>query len=189
MRWHRGWLLPSRLYLNRKHELNRSNPWPHQFTSSFYVSFLSRVKGTGSRFSACLFIKMLFFCQDTLYRLCKQYDLLVMKAAQYKFLILWSCHNVIKEPICTLTRQSLALDQLKYLQIAVNYMYIFCSLLFLRYIKNCATAGFWADSIKTNLHGKQCLIELAEKIPGIIFWHFHIQTLMTLDHCAGFCLP
>ena len=132
---------------------------------------------------------MLFFCQDTLYRLCKQYDLLVMKATQYKFLILWSRHNVIKEPICTLTRQSLALDQLKYLQIAVNYMYIFCSLLFLRYIKNCATAGFWADSIKTNLHGKQCLIELAEKIPGIIFWHFHIQTLMTLDHCAGFCLP
>ena len=119
MRWHRGWLLPSRLYLNRKHELNRSNPWLHQFTSSFYVSFPSRVKGTGSRFSACLFIKMLFFCQDTLYRLCEQYDHLVMKAAQYKFLILWSCHNVIKEPICTLTRQSLALDQLKHLQIAV----------------------------------------------------------------------
>ena len=119
MRWHRGWLLPSRLFLNRKNELNRSNPWPHLFTSSFYVSFLSRVKGTGSRFSACLFIKMLFFCQDTLYRLCKQYDHLVMKAAQYKFLILWSCHNVIKEPICTLTRQSLALDQLKHLQIAV----------------------------------------------------------------------
>ena len=52
MRWHRGWLLLSRLYLNRKHELNRWNPWPHQFTSSFYVSFLSRVKGTGSRFNA-----------------------------------------------------------------------------------------------------------------------------------------
>ena len=31
-----------------------------------------------------------------------------------------SCHNVVKEPICTLPWQSLALDQLKYLQIAVN---------------------------------------------------------------------
>ena len=33
---------------------------------------------------------------------------------------IWSCHNVVKEPICTLPWQSLALDQLKYLQIAVN---------------------------------------------------------------------
>ena len=31
-----------------------------------------------------------------------------------------SYHNVVKEPICTLPWQSLALDQLKYLQIAVN---------------------------------------------------------------------
>ena len=43
--------------------------------------------------------KMLFFCRDMLYRLCKQY---------------------VKEPICTLPWQSLVLDQLKYLQIAVN---------------------------------------------------------------------
>ena len=33
---------------------------------------------------------------------------------------IWSCHNVVKEPICTLPWQSLALDQLIYLQIAVN---------------------------------------------------------------------
>ena len=31
-----------------------------------------------------------------------------------------SCRNVFKEPICTLPWQSLALDQLKYLPIAVN---------------------------------------------------------------------
>ena len=31
-----------------------------------------------------------------------------------------SCYNVVKEPICTLPWQSLVLDQLKYLQIAVN---------------------------------------------------------------------
>ena len=62
------------------------------------------VKGTGSRFSACTYIKMLFFCRDMLYRLCKQYD----------------HDNVVKEPICKLPWQSLALHQLKYLQIAVN---------------------------------------------------------------------
>ena len=32
------------------------------------------LKGTGSRFSACSFIKMLFLCWDMLYGLCKQYD-------------------------------------------------------------------------------------------------------------------
>ena len=39
------------------------------------------VKGTGSRFSACTYIKMLFFCRDMLYRLCKQYnhDILLSK--------------------------------------------------------------------------------------------------------------
>ena len=31
-------------------------------------------KGTGSRFSACSLIKMMFFCRDILYRLWKQYD-------------------------------------------------------------------------------------------------------------------
>ena len=31
-----------------------------------------------------------------------------------------SCHNVVKNPICTLPWQSLVLDQLEYLQIAVN---------------------------------------------------------------------
>ena len=34
----------------------------------------TRFKGTGSRFRACSFMKMLFFCGDMLYRLCKQYD-------------------------------------------------------------------------------------------------------------------
>ena len=31
-------------------------------------------KGTGSRFSTCSWIKMLFFCRDMLYRLWKQHD-------------------------------------------------------------------------------------------------------------------
>ena len=31
-----------------------------------------------------------------------------------------SCYTVVKEPICTLPWQSLVIDQLKYLQIAVN---------------------------------------------------------------------
>ena len=35
-------------------------------------------KGTGSRFKACSFIEMLFFCWDMLYRLCKQYDHVIM---------------------------------------------------------------------------------------------------------------
>ena len=35
-------------------------------------------KGTGSRFSACSLIKMLFFCRDMLYRPCKQYDHVIM---------------------------------------------------------------------------------------------------------------
>ena len=36
------------------------------------------LKGTGSRFGACSFIKMLFFCRDLLYRLCKQCDHVIM---------------------------------------------------------------------------------------------------------------
>ena len=36
------------------------------------------IKGTGSQFSACSFIKMLFFCRDMLYRLCKQYDHVIL---------------------------------------------------------------------------------------------------------------
>ena len=32
------------------------------------------IKGTSSRFSACSFIQMLFFCRDMLYCLCTQYD-------------------------------------------------------------------------------------------------------------------
>ena len=36
------------------------------------------LKGTGSWFSACSFIKMLFFCRNMLYRLCKQYDHVLM---------------------------------------------------------------------------------------------------------------
>ena len=37
-----------------------------------------QLNATGSRFNACSFIKMLFFCQDMLYRLCKQYDHVIM---------------------------------------------------------------------------------------------------------------
>ena len=35
-------------------------------------------KRTGSRFSACSLINMLFFCRDMLYRLCKKYDHVIM---------------------------------------------------------------------------------------------------------------
>ena len=38
----------------------------------------SQVKGTGSRFSACLLTKVLFFCRDMLYRLWKQFDHVIM---------------------------------------------------------------------------------------------------------------
>ena len=42
------------------------------------ASALFELKGTGSRFSACSFIKMLFFCWDMLYRLWKQYDHVIL---------------------------------------------------------------------------------------------------------------
>ena len=42
------------------------------------IDIIREFKGTGSRFSACSFIKMLFFCRDILYRLCKQYDHVIM---------------------------------------------------------------------------------------------------------------
>ena len=42
------------------------------------ASALFELKGTGSRFSACSYIKMLFFCWDMLYRLWKQYDHVIM---------------------------------------------------------------------------------------------------------------
>ena len=35
-------------------------------------------KGTGSRFSVCSFIKMLFFCRYMLHRPCKQYDHVIL---------------------------------------------------------------------------------------------------------------
>ena len=76
--------------------------------SVIWMKKISFFQGTGSRFSACSFIKMLFFCRDMLYRQWKQY--------------IWWCHNVVKESICTPPWQSLVLDQLKYLQIAVNSM-------------------------------------------------------------------
>ena len=44
------------------------------------ASALFELKGTGSRFSACSYIKMLFFCWDMLYRLWKQYDHVIMLA-------------------------------------------------------------------------------------------------------------
>ena len=63
-------------------------------------------KGTGSRLSACSFIKMLFYCRDMLYRQCKQYDHVIMLSKNQSAL--------------SPSWQSLALDQLKSLQIAVN---------------------------------------------------------------------
>ena len=80
--------------------LRNFRQFQHKKVASVSRQPLITVKGKGSRFSACSFIKMLFCCRDLLYRLYR--------------------HNVVKEPLCTLPRQSLALDQLKYLQIAVN---------------------------------------------------------------------
>ena len=45
---------------------------------SFLVKYSLFLKGTGSRFSARPFIKMLFFCLDMLYHLRKQYDHVIM---------------------------------------------------------------------------------------------------------------
>ena len=47
------------------------NKWRHYDVSAF-------VEGTGSRFSTCSLIKVLFFCWDMLYRLWKQYNHVVM---------------------------------------------------------------------------------------------------------------
>ena len=55
--------------------------------------FLFWLKGRGSRFSACSLIKIPFFCRDI-------YTASSMHA-------IWSCHNVVKELICTLSWQSL----------------------------------------------------------------------------------
>ena len=52
-----------------KNNSNNNNAW-------------SQVKGTGSRFSACLLTKVLFFCRKMLYRLCKQYDHVIMNCCQ-----------------------------------------------------------------------------------------------------------
>ena len=42
------------------------------------IHSLGVVKGTGSQFSACSLIKILFFCRDMLYHLRKQYDHVIM---------------------------------------------------------------------------------------------------------------
>ena len=47
----------------------------NNFKHKLFIVFL---KGTGSRFSACSLIKMLSFCRDMLYRLCTQYDHVIM---------------------------------------------------------------------------------------------------------------
>ena len=57
---------------------------------------------TGSQFSACSFIKMLFFCQDMLYRLFKQYDHVII-----------SCQRTNLHTLLALTWST-------YVQIAVN---------------------------------------------------------------------
>ena len=63
---------------------------------------IKELKGTGSQFNACSFIKMLFFCRDTLYRLWKQYDHVIMLSKNQSAHSPW---------------QSLALDELKYRKI------------------------------------------------------------------------
>ena len=63
------------------HEQNRKDKVT-RFPSVTYVRQLgllvntlgNHLKRTGSRLSACSFVEMLSFCQDMLYRLCKQYD-------------------------------------------------------------------------------------------------------------------
>ena len=53
-------------------------------TTALHLPILRSVKcfacleGTGSRLSACSFVKMLFFCLDMLYRLCKHCDHVIM---------------------------------------------------------------------------------------------------------------
>ena len=50
-----------------------------KFGSQLTLIFLVAViKGTGSRFSACSFIKVVFFCRGMLYRLCKKHDHVIM---------------------------------------------------------------------------------------------------------------
>ena len=52
------------------------------------VNFLDVIlKGTGSRFSACSFSKMLFFCRDMLYRLCKEYDHVIIHPSYFRLLL------------------------------------------------------------------------------------------------------
>ena len=46
------------------------------------ISFQS-LKGTCSWFSACSFMKILFFCRDMLYHLCKEYDHVIMLSKNY----------------------------------------------------------------------------------------------------------
>ena len=59
------------------------------------------LKGTGSRLSACSFIKMLFFCRDMLYRLCKQYHHVIMFSKNQSAHFPGSHLHLINLNICT----------------------------------------------------------------------------------------
>ena len=58
------------------------------------------LKGTGSWLSACSFIKMLFFCRDILYRVCKQYDHVIMLSKNQSALSPGSHLHLINLNIC-----------------------------------------------------------------------------------------
>ena len=85
--YHLSWRCLKRFYLTKggpfaiPYVLNGYRSFQYLWRSDLKISCLPvSVRGTGSRFSACSFIKMLFFffCRDMLYRLCKQYDHVIL---------------------------------------------------------------------------------------------------------------
>ena len=102
--------LPHILFLTEKVPLSYT-----QFSTDkwypFHIASLGRyialncckctvLKGTDSRFSACSFIKMLFFCRDMLYRLCKQYDHVILLSKNQSTLSPGSHLHLINLSIC-----------------------------------------------------------------------------------------
>ena len=85
---HLAWLMKNNVLFHSQTPSPHHHKKRHNNNKKTPPLNLQCFKGTGSWFSACLLIKMLFFCRDML-----------------------SCHNVVKEPNCTLPWQSL--DQLR----------------------------------------------------------------------------
>ena len=79
-------------------------PISHSYSLGRYIALncckCTVLKGTDSRFSACSFIKMLFFCRDMLYRLCKQYDHVILLSKNQSTLSPGSHLHLINLSIC-----------------------------------------------------------------------------------------